>query len=200
MKPHRAVMGFAAAMLLAFAAAPAHAGPGAKCSEKQNSSVDHIGTDGSECSASSDGTGTAKSKASGATSSADAEVQTGGKANAVATGGSQSEALSDTGGHATSHASGGGSDGFVESHGHGVAKGNATGGGQTDAVADGKCNASAKAAGSGSYAQSRCGANGSFAHATATGGGAAIAWDNALPTCTPGSGTAKVRSSGGNCP
>jgi hypothetical protein len=35
--------------------------------------------------------------------------------------------------------------------------------------------------------------------ANATGGGFASGSDTSPPTCTPGAGTAKVRSTGGNC-
>lgn len=197
MKPRKSMIGLAAAMLLVFAAAPAHAGAGAVCAEKMSANIDNKGTDGSECFASSDGSGTAKAKASGAKSFADGEVQTGGKSNAVATGGSFSEAVSDTSGHSTSHASGGSSV-TVASDEHGVAKAAATLASEADASAFGKCSASAKATG-GSLAVADCETNGTFAHATATGGGIAKGFDNASPVCTPGAGTAKVRSSGGNC-
>jgi hypothetical protein len=196
MRSPKIMMGLAAAMLLAFAAEEAHAGAGAVCSEKKASSVDHTGTDGSECFASSDGSGKATAKAVGG-SYADSEVQTGGKSKATATGGSFSEATSDTGGHSTGNAATGSSV-TVASDEHGVAKGTGTGGSEADAAAFGKCNASAKATG-GSLAVADCEANGTFAHATATGGGVAKAFDNATPVCEPGSGTATVRSSGGNC-
>lgn len=198
MKAGKAMIGFATAMLLVFAAAPAHAknSGGASCVEKNNTSVDKPGTDGSECFASSDGTSTAKSNATGG-SFADAEVATGGKANAVGTGGSFSEATSDTHGQSIAHSTQG-SRVTATSDEHGVAKGNASGGSEADASAFGKCNAKAKATG-GSLAVAACATNGGFVHAVATGGGDAEGSDTGLPTCNPGSGTAKVRSSGGNC-
>jgi hypothetical protein len=196
--PGKAMMGLAVAMLLAFGAAPAHAGPGVKCQEKMNSKVDHKGTDGSECFASSDGTGGAKSKAAGAKSFADAEIQTGGKANAVATGGSFSEAIADTGSHSISNASNGGSV-TATSDKHGVAKGTASGSSEADPSAFGKCHATAKATGLNSLATAECLSPGTFAHATATGGGKAHAFSNASPSCVPNAGTAHVHSSGGDC-
>ncbi len=81
---------------------------------------------------------------------------------------------------------------------HGTAKAIAIGGSNAQSVAFGKGKAKAKAIG-GSVAFAECGTNGTFAQAMATGGGVAKAFDNATPTCTPGAGTAKVRSSGGNC-
>ena len=78
MKPRNVMIGLAAAMLLAFAAAPAQA-KGKKftvvCVEKNNTSVDNKAT-GNECFAKSDGTGTAKAKA--AMGFADSELSTGG--------------------------------------------------------------------------------------------------------------------------
>jgi hypothetical protein len=198
MEPRKAMIGFAAAMLLAFVAPQAHAGAGAVCNEKMATGIDHTGTDGSECLASSDGTSTAKSKATGAKSVAEADVSTGGKANAVATGGSFSEAGSDTGSHSKSTASSGSlAEAFSDEHGK--AKATATGG--SDAVVDafGKCKGTAKATGA-SLAVAVCEHDGTFAHATATGGGEAEGSDTSPPTCIPGpSGTAKVRSTGGNC-
>jgi len=194
------MIGLLAAMLLTFVAAPAHAKAASVCVQKKNNSVDHKGTDGSECFASSDGSGKAHSSATGDKSFADAELNSGGKAKATATGGSFSEATADTGGKSTSNASNGSSV-TATSDEHGVAKGTANGSmSEADPSAFGKCNASAKATGTGSLAVASCGSNGTFAQATATNGGIAKAFDNASPTCTASSGsTAKVTSSGGNC-
>src|ERR1039458_10180388 len=197
MKPRKSMIGLAAAMLLVFAAAPAHAGAGSVCKEKTATSVDNKGSDGSECFASSDGSSTAKSKATGDKSFADAEVSTGGRSKAAATGGSFSEAISDTGGHSTSNSSSG-SDGDATSDDHGVAKTTATESSEAHSLAFGKCDAVANSTG-GSLAVADCEADGTFAHATATGGGTAKGFYNASPVCTPGAGTARVRSSGGNC-
>ena len=202
MKSRNAVIGFAATMLLAFAAAPALAkGPpfNVKCKEKTANSVDLHGTDGSECFASSDGSGTAKANADGATSFADGEVQTGAEAKATARSGSFSEATSDTHGKSTSKATGGSSVTATSDH-HGNAEGTATSGSEADASAFGACDAKATADGAGSLATADCESNGTHAQATATGGGTAKGFSNASPTCNPGaSGTARVRSSGGNC-
>ncbi len=198
MELRNVTMGFAVAMLLAFAAAPAHAAASVVCIEKTANTVDRHGTDGSECFAGSDGSGKAKASATGDHSFADSELQTGGKTTATATGGSFSEAVADTGGHAISNASSSSSV-TASSDEHGVAKGTATGSSEADASAFGKCNASAKAAGAGSLAVVRCEHDGTFARAKATGGGIAKGFDDAPPICTPNGGFAKVRSSGGNC-
>jgi hypothetical protein len=200
LKPRKATIGLIVAMLLIFAAAQAHAAAGSVCAVKKNNSVDHKGVDGSECFASSAGKGNAHSSATGDKSFADAEVNGRGKAKATATGGSFSEAIADTGGKSTSNASNGSSVTATTDE-HGVAKGTADGSmSEADPSAFGKCNASAKATGVGSLATSQCGSNGTFAHATATNGGIAKAFDNASPTCTAaGTATAKVQSSGGNC-
>jgi hypothetical protein len=186
---------------LAFVAGQAHAKASSVCIEKKNNSVDKKGTDGSECFASSDASGKARSSATGDKSFADAEVNSGGKAKATATGGSFSEATADTGSKSTSNASNGSSV-TATSDEHGVAKGTASGSmSEADPSAFGKCNATAKATGASSLAVASCGSNGTFAQATATNGGISKAFDNATPTCTANSvtATAKVMSSGGNC-
>src|SRR5258705_4400452 len=97
MKPRSAMMGFAGAILLGFAAAPALAKSPpftVKCVEKKNTSVDLIGTDGSECFASSDKTGTATAKASDDKSFADDEVRSNGTSKASARGRSFSRTTS----------------------------------------------------------------------------------------------------------
>ena len=199
MKLRKMMVGLVVGMLLASVAAQAHAA-GVSCKRKKPGTVDRKGADGSECFVGSDGTGTARSKAVGNKSFADAELQTHGKAKATATGGSFSEATSDTGGNSSSNASGGSSV-TATSDMHGVAKGTASGSmAEADPSAFGKCKATATATGAGSFAKADCGTNGTFATATATGGGTAKAFDNMTPTCTATTGqTAMVTSSGGTC-
>lgn len=200
MEPRKAVFGIAAAMLLTFAAAPSHAGPfTVKCTQTAAGSVDlHGTTDTSECFASSDGSGTAKAKAADDDSFADGEIETNGSALATAKGGSFSEATADTGGDSTSHVTGGG-DGDATSDENGVAFTKAIHAGEAHSQAFGKCRATARANGAGSLATALCENDGTKACAKATGGGIAKAFDGAPPVCTPGSGTASVRSSGGKC-
>jgi hypothetical protein len=189
------VIGFAAGVLLIFASAPVHAGAGAVC--KSTSGVDmHSGADGSDCLASSDGTGNAKASAK-TSGSAQTFVTTGGKSNAVATGSGSAEAESESGGKSTAHASSSGSA-FVDADNGGVATTTATGSGSGEATAFGNCVATSKASSS-ATANADCTTSGGFVHSTATNGGTAIGTDTAPPTCSPGGGTAKVRSSGGNC-
>jgi hypothetical protein len=160
MKSRGALVVLAAAMLLAFATAPAHAG-GLKCkTKKKGGDVFHNGADGSMCEAVADNTSKSQAKASGANSFA--------------------ESVSDS---------------------HAKAKSNATGGGNAQAQAfgnPGPCKATAHASGAGAMANAQCEAGG-FAQATATNGGNAMAFDDKAPTCTPGSGTATVHSSFGDC-
>jgi len=52
----------------------------------------------------------------------------------------------------------------------------------------------------GASASATCSTFNGFAIASATHGGEATASDTAAPICTPNGGTAKVRSSAGNCP
>ncbi|MGH7924839.1 MAG: hypothetical protein ACREQH_09660 [Candidatus Binatus sp.] len=194
----KAQIGLAAAVFLAFAAVNAQAG-NAVC-QPHLGFVDHSGTDGSECYASTDGTGKAHATASGDHSYAEADQGSHSKSTATATGGSQSYAESDTGGHSTSHASDPGSFAKADTDEHGKAKATATGGGNGQAQAFGKCKSSGKATGANSMANGHC-ENGGFADATATNGGIAMAYDDGPPTCdTSSGGTAKVRSTFGNCP
>jgi hypothetical protein len=90
------------------------------------------------------------------------------------------------------------SEAFVDADQKGVATANATGGSFSNVTALGKCNATGMASG-GSTTNANCSTDGSFVHSTATGGGEADGDDINPPTCTPNGGTAKVRSSGGNC-
>jgi len=199
LEPRKAIFGIAAAMLLVFAAAPAYAGPfTVKCIVTTATNLDLIGSDGSECFASSDGSGTAKAKAADDSSFADGEIETNGSALATAKGGSFSEATADTGGDSTSHVTGGG-DGDATSDENGVAFTKAINAGEAHSQAFGKCKATARAIGAGSLATALCEQDGTKACAKATGGGIAKAFGDAAPVCTPGSGTASVRSSGGKC-
>jgi len=216
MEPRKAVFGIAVAMLLAFAAVPAHAGPkfkGALCQTKANVKFSKTGVDMSECEVSSDGTSTvgpngllpALAKASG-DSDAGADILTGGRAHAYATDHSESFASSDTNGHATSHADGAKSFAEAVSDGGARSLANASGGGNGQSAAFGEtggtligfCTAHGTAIGANSTAFAQCEAAG-HACAKATGGGTALAFDDKPPTCTPNGGTANVRSSGGNC-
>jgi len=200
MKLRNVVIGFAAAMLFAFAPGSAHA-KGKKftvvCIEKNNTTVDHTAT-GTECFAGSDGTGKATAKA--ALGFADSELSTGGTTTATVRGASAfSGATADHGGKSISHVAGASGDGDATSDDKGTATTNVTGGGEAHTQAFGKCDAAATANGSGSLATAECTTKGGFAHAKATGGGVAEGSDTAPPTCTPGAGTARVRSSHGNC-
>jgi len=199
------MLGFAGTILLVFAAAPAHAFCNqlpaftVKC-KTMGAKVERHGGDGSECFALGDGTGTAKACAAGDKSFADAEPHTGGTATATARGGSFSGASSDNGGTSVSHVSGAGGDGDATSDDKGTATTKATGGSEAHTQAFGKCDATATATGD-SFANAVCEHNGTHATAEATKGGHAEGFDDKLPICTPGPapGTAKVRSTGGNC-
>ena len=201
-----AMMGFAVATVFAFAAVPAHANCSNSnltftvfCKETTAANVDHIGGDGSECFAQSDGSGLAKACASDNKSFADSEMSTGGTTKATAKGGSFSEATADHKGTSVSHVAGAGGDGDATSDDKGTATTNVTGGAEGHSSAFGNCDASANADGAGSLATAECTTKGGFVHAKATGGGVAEGSDTGPPTCTPGGGTAKVRSSHGNC-
>lgn len=195
----KAMIGFAAAALLPFAAAQAFAGAKTVCTTSSSSThVMHTGSDGSECLATSDGTGKAKANASGSGSYAETDVLSGGHSSSFATDSAMSEAESESDGRSTAHASNPGSNTYVDADNHGVAKGTATGGSTSEATALGKCVATSKAT-QGSTADANCEAAGSFVHSTATDGGEAFGSDSSPPTCTPNGGTAKVRSTGGNC-
>jgi len=203
MKLQSAMMGFAVATSLAFAAAPAQAKCTTAtftvvCKETTAAHIDHVGGDGSECFAQSDGSGLAKACASDDHSFADSEMSTGGTTHATAKGGSFSGAFADNGGTSVSHVSGAGGDGDATSDDKGTATTNATGSSEAHTQAFGKCTASATASG-GSFANAVCENNGTHATATATKGGHAEAFDDKSPICTPNGGTAKVRSSHGNC-
>jgi Family of unknown function (DUF6764) len=202
MKPRKATIALAVAMMLALSALSAHAGPSVVCTEKKNTTVQHNGTDGSECFASSDGKSKGHSTATGDKSFADAEAMTGGKATAIASGVSSfSGATADTRGRSTASATGDGSQANAATDANGKAKSTANGSNaEADTQAFGKCKATSMATGAKSLSTAVCTHSGKFATATATGGGTAMAFDDKPPVCAPAGGTAMVRSSFGNCP
>src|SRR5208337_69112 len=140
----KSMMGLATAVLLIFAA-QAHAGS-ATCSRSTKGEKKHTAYDGSNCLASSDGSGKAKAKATGG-ASAQTFVETGGKSNSVASDQAMSEAESESKGKSTAHASGPGSDAFVDADQKGIATATATGGSNANVTALGKCNATGMATG-----------------------------------------------------
>lgn len=199
MRPGRAMTaGLGAALLFAISAVQAQAAGGAACAPHVGE-VDHPGTDGSECLASSDGTGTPHANATGH-SFAEADLSSGGKAKATAKDHSSSTATADSGGHSTSTTSGSNSFGEAVSDENGTSKATATGGGNGQSSAFGKCKATAKASGADTTAFAQCENPGTFATATATNGGIALGFDDKAPTCVPNGGTATVKSTFGNCP
>jgi hypothetical protein len=117
------------------------------------------------------------------------------------TDGSMCEAISeDATGKAQAKATGAKSFSEAVVDKHGVAKATANGA-STDGQADafGHCHATGKAIGTGSKAFARCQIGG-FAHATATNGGEADAYDDQAPTCIANNGaTAVVHSTFGDC-
>ena len=136
MKSRTAVIGFAATMLLAFAATPALAQFTVVCKTKKSPPISLNGDDGSSCFASADGTSAknAKASASGNGSFADAEEQTGGHSKATATDGSFAESSSDTHGQSTSDASGTSSASVASDH-KGVAQATASGSSEAEPLA-----------------------------------------------------------------
>src|SRR5260370_6789371 len=155
MKARNVMMGLATAMLLSFATAPAHAKCNTStftvvCLETAAAQIDHLGGDGSECFAKSDGTGLAKACASDSGSFADFEMSTGGTTHATAKGGSFSEATADHKGTSVSHVEGAGGDGDATSDDKGTATTKVTGGAEGHSSAFGNCDAQATSDGAGS--------------------------------------------------
>jgi hypothetical protein len=200
MKPRRAA---ALALLIAFASMPfvfvvaAEAREGAAC-KSSSGSVSHSGIDGSSCDANSDGSSAAHAVATD-NSYASSAVLTGGGASAVAKGNSISTSTANSGGHSTSRASNsGGATTYAQDRG--VAKATASGGAIAESGADARCKTMAHANGTtGTRAFALCNKNGGFVNATATNGGVATGSDTDPPICTPNGGSARVRSTGGNC-
>ena len=202
MEPRTATIGLAVAVTLELGAASAFAGPGSVCTVTKNTSVDHKGTDGSECFASSDGHAKGHSTATGSGASPEADAMTHGKSVATASGtNSFSLASADTGGHSTASATGDKSQANAATDANGKAKSTSNGdSAEADTQAFGKCKSTSMATGTGSLATASCSKAGKFAFATATNGGTAHAFDNMPPVCTPAGGSATVHSSGGDCP
>ena len=200
LRQNAAASGFAAAILLLGLGATAHAAKGAKCISKGIGEVTNSGTDGSDCTADGVAPGDkAVAKAKG-DSTANSEADSGVTANANANNKSEADATASAACKANANSNGDGS--FSEAvctADHGSAK-SVTNKGSTSFVdADDDCKASGNAK-NGAEADATCVTGGGFANATATNGGVAEAFDDAPPTCdTSGGGTAKVRSSGGNC-
>ena len=205
MKLRRATFGVVFAAIAVLSAATVYAA-GSTCTATKLTVVDHVGSDGSECDASSDGKSKGHSTAAGDKAFAEADAQTHGKATATASGTSSfSDASADTGGHSTAHAMGDGSQANAATDSHGKATSMSNGdGSEADTQAFGKCKATAKATtgvDAPATAVADCSHPGKFATAIATNGGSAEAHDDAAPMCDPGPhGTAMVKSSGGNCP
>jgi hypothetical protein len=134
----------------------------------------------------------------GATASADATFHKG-KAKATATGKDSSataigsdcpaSAVGETGGSATANC------------GTGKATASASDGGVADAetTVTPDCVVKATATGISSMSTADCKVKGGFVTVTTTGGGFASGDGVTSPNCTPNSGTATVKSSGGNC-
>jgi len=122
-----------------------------------------------------------------------------GDVSLTGTDGSFCEAIADGTSSSKATAKGNNSIATANSDNQGSAKATATGGSHGESHADGKCHAKAKASGAGSHALAECFTTGGFSHATATGGAFAQGSDNNPPFCTANGGTAKVRSTGGNC-
>ncbi|HEV2171096.1 MAG TPA: hypothetical protein VGR40_09125 [Candidatus Binatus sp.] len=191
----------AIAMMLALGA-PAQAGSGASCHPKRGQTVDHLGSDGSECDASTFGKGSAaNAQASGDKAFAEADAMTGGHAKATTTGVSSfSEASADSNSKSTATGKGDGSQTNASSDHNGKAASMTNGtNSEADTQAFGQCKSKATATGTNSLATASCSHAGTFAKATATNGGTAKAFDNMPPVCTPAGGTATVHSSGGDC-
>src|SRR4029077_8393378 len=210
-----ALFALVCALLFSLTAGPAHAAKAVKC-VSTSGDVPKTGTDGSTCDADVITTGKAKATASGVSDAA--STATGGSATSVATKGSAASATGDSGGSGKAtadRASAASAEGDGASTGTAIATGASaasavatTGGGVANATAKNKsaaaatsealCSAQATAKNM-SEAEATCSTPAGFAFATATNGGFASASDTGPPTCTPGSGTAKLRSTGGNC-
>jgi hypothetical protein len=201
LRQNAVVRGFAAAiLLLGLGATTAHAAKGATCISNGAGEVKGSGTDGSDCTAdgvASGDSGVAKAKGD---STANSEAESGGTANANANTKSEADATASAACKANANSNGDGS--FSEAvctADHGSAKsvtgkdGNST----VEAFDDCKSSGNAK---NGGEADAFCETSGGFATATTSNGGFAKAFDDAPPTCdTSKGGTAKVRSTFGNC-
>jgi hypothetical protein len=137
MRSRKAMIGFAAAMLLAFAAAQADAKT-LICKTKKGD-VFHNGKDGSMCEAVADGTSKSQAKATGPNSFAESTSDSHGnaKSNAINGGNAQAAAFGDPGKcKATAKAMEAGSTAFAQCEVGGFANATATAGGTADAFDD----------------------------------------------------------------
>ena len=159
-------------------------------------SADSDAKSGGDASAEADASGTAKATAkskgtadaSANNADATAEATSQGDATADATDLGNAKAIASSGGAAEADAT------------SGTAKATAThkGAARADSLIN-NCIATAKAV-HGAAVEATCATVGGFVHAEATNGGVADGFDFKAPVCTKGNhGTAKVRSTGGNC-
>lgn len=200
LRAHRiTIMGLAIAALLSVIPTGAFAAGGANCVSKSAGEIDHDGADGSHCTADATGQNSkAIANAKGNGSSAISTVEDGGQGNAIASG--ASDAQTSVAGPCKAKASAKNSSDALGVCGAPGASAQANANKNSTATADAsaKCKAKANATNDGS-ADADCNVDGGFAIVTATNGGSAVGSDTSLPTCSPNGGTAKVRSSGGNC-
>ena len=134
----------------------------------------------------------------GATADADATFRKG-KAKAKATGNNSSATAIGSDCPASAEGKTGGS--ATANCGTGKATASASDGGIADAetTVTPDCVVKATATGMGSMSTADCKVKGGFVSVTTTGGGVASGDGVTSPICTPNSGTATVKSSGGNC-
>jgi hypothetical protein len=158
----------------ATATAKSHSGANATADDSSSAVVNASG--GSSSEADADSSGTAKA--------------TGSKANALAmaSGCTATATAKDTNNGATAICTAGSAE---------ATSSNKANGATAQTMAD--CAVIAKATGKGSMSDAECNTSGGFVTVTTTKGGQATGDGMNAPTCTPGKGTAKVRSSGGNC-
>jgi hypothetical protein len=158
----------------ATATAKSHSGANATADNSSSAVVN--ASDGSSSEADADSGGSAKA--------------TGSKANAlaIASGCTATATAKDTNNGATATCTAGSAQATSSDHANGATAQN---------MAD--CDVVAKATGKGSMSEAECNTSGGFVTVTTTKGGQATGDGINPPTCTPGKGTAKVRSSAGNC-
>ena len=200
LRQNTVVSGFASAiLLLGLGATAAYAAKGATCISKGAGEVSNHGTDGSECDADGVASGdTAVAKAKG-DSIADSLAEGGGTATASANINGEADATASAACKANANENRGSNAEAVCTSDHGSAKSVASKGSNSTVEADDDCKASGNAK-NGAEADAFCETTGGFATATASNGARAEASDDKAPVCdTSGGGTAKVRSSGGNC-
>ncbi|HYL57503.1 MAG TPA: hypothetical protein VEU51_01430 [Candidatus Acidoferrales bacterium] len=194
------LLGFTLAAALSIAPASAlAAGGGASC--VSTGSVDaKVGTDGSTCDADSDGSAKATANSKG-DSTTFATVTHGDKATAVATDKSFADAESE-GAPCPAKATAkhnGESEAFCFGNGGSATASASKLDSFASAESDAGCKTVAKATGTKSSSNATCSTPGGVVTVTTTNGGFAEGSDTDPPDCVPGPGTAKVRSTGGNC-